>query len=977
MASILRLVAAAAALVTASGNVDCSQQIGSSNTNEWIVGANAKAWMDNNPGQGTYVLSDNASDPVDIKIGCEVNYFLIWEDIVHVRARKEGIHTQLDVAWVQELQSGETAEVTSPRWYFVWESHLAAYQARGGPNPNEWDDYIAPSTLAGDYHWPIDTTLEHHEEARCDFYHQIFDADWKWHYFHWFPSWFPESDCYEYMGPEHAGDTGGLITTLWTGRDDQQHSRFGALTQYKGQMMWQETTNLGGAMSTDQYNGLKQFYMDTCAGRRDGAAWNQPWVTDWTWSWHVQNVHRDADNAPYCSWLKASGWNNTYWESPAIVGKYVCFLIDGITCDEEGLISSIILLELGLKGSAKALLDVAGGHTSRFYVSFNMLSGTLPPSMATNANLWDMDVWKNNFRGDLPCLTSETITHLDISYNGFEHFPECFYTEDRSILYMEHNSFRGTIHPDVGKLRNAEVVWMSYNLLTGTIPEEMCNMSNVRSLDIGGNRLEGSFPTACLNNPTLTYGWAKLNSFNAHHNRFFGNLPTISAAGRFNPHDPVGYWENRGGQTCLCGLQCGYTSEDFDYYWYFFYYNYYVAWWEPPYCEIGLFDFDHNFFGGSSGGALAEWDAVIELSSSVSGWLVLRAEGNRLAGALPAKLENWAFYPANSHYTFAFYLEDNLYRCEKDGRWPDWTLRYGVANLGQCLPIAHPESVSPSEATLGQAGQFSVSGRDFVARGQQRCKYISVSGGGEQIVAATRVTDNLVRCLIPVDMEEGSYRITVSNNDDEWASSSLLDGFVLGSDLTVSIAKPVVPVDANSLDVTMVLTGVDAETFDSGNFISGIASLLDVSPGAVLLGTDRRLRRLQSGYTVHFKLITDDATQSVDEIATTLEDGDSVRTKLVGAGMTTVTGVSTTVDFTKIETVVESNTESELPILWIVIGGVGLIVSCCFCAFIVKIYRMEKAGQSYFKEELNDEAGGPNNNGQVIGKPGNEESNNV
>eukprot|EP00971_Amphidinium_carterae_P214792 4262303-Amphidinium_carterae.1 len=33
---------------------------------------------------------------------------------------------------------------------------------------------------------------------------------------------------------------------------------------------------------------------------------------------------------------------------------------------------------------------------------------------------------------------------------------------------------------------------------------------------------------------------------------------------------------------------------------------------------------------------------------------------------------------ANSHYTFAFYLEDNLYRCEKDGRWPDWTLRYGA-----------------------------------------------------------------------------------------------------------------------------------------------------------------------------------------------------------------------------------------------------------------------------------------------------------
>ena len=76
-----------------------------------------------------------------------------------------------------------------------------------------------------------------------------------------------------------------------------------------------------------------------------------------------------------------------------------------------------------------------------------------------------------------------------------------------------------------------------------------------------------------------------------------------------------------------------------------------------------------------------------------------------------------------------YFFASNFFRCEPNGRWPEWVARrvdddFAVSHLGNCLPIAHPMSVTPSSITEGEAASITVQGADFVSRGFQICRFI-------------------------------------------------------------------------------------------------------------------------------------------------------------------------------------------------------------------------------------------------------------
>ncbi|KAL1543008.1 non-specific serine/threonine protein kinase [Salvia divinorum] len=112
----------------------------------------------------------------------------------------------------------------------------------------------------------------------------------------------------------------------------------------------------------------------------------------------------------------------------------------------------------------------------RFDVSENMLSGTLPESLANLSVLVNMfDIHKNQIHGSIPL--------------------------------------------GIGNLVNLDVVDLSHNLLDGLIPMSISKLSNLRNLFMGRNRFEGELPS-------LFGNMTRLSRFQLDGNELSGNVPS-------------------------------------------------------------------------------------------------------------------------------------------------------------------------------------------------------------------------------------------------------------------------------------------------------------------------------------------------------------------------------------------------------------------------------------------------------------------
>jgi len=929
----------------------CKDQLGYK-ADEYLVGYAAWQYIQEHHSETVVAIPAwNETQPVAILKDCPIKVWTRFGDTVHTMVVKEQQLSYFSLNWEFERQDRRRYE--HPYFALAWEAHMPLYNSLGGIN-TIWRDAASyvPWLPEGTATWYNDDWQGTHDEQRRDLYHQA-PRD---------PA-SPRSTYYqpqEHWGPENGKMRLALLTRYsaqvlpgWSSED----------MWYRGTVRMTEHVD-NGIMRQDQYDILKLFFQTYCAPYRGGALYNQPFNGDFDWFEYTgwsgttpNTVTRDFDNIEYCGWIQ-HGWNDTYWSQHLQTQGGTCHMIDWINCDNNGYVSVMHMSYEGLRGDFAQVMgnSVWASGLVEFWALYNSFTGTVPQSIQGSGKIQVFNIFHNKLRGNIPCFGAQA-TAVTLSYNQFDQpLPDCVLTADRTSLDFSFNFISGQVPAKISQLTHIGSLWLQYNQMRGSVPSQLCDLHTATSIHLEGNKLDGQLPSACLNNPAGS-GLENIRYFFFDHNRLTGTVPMISA--------------NRG----LSHWCTGFQHQPGDPY---FYYYYWSGWRKPPGCTIGSFNFDHNDFHGTIGD---QWKDVMEnAANKYDGRIFISMKGNRLSGPLPSKLEDWSFLEGKG--TIGYDLSDNFFRCEPDETWPDWTRRkwfsgtesssWDYEALGKCLPIAHPMGVSPTSWTVGQAGTLVVTGEDFVERGTQVCRFIPVSGGQPLDSSSTREGDQLVRCLVPIDIAEGQYDVTISNFEDpltEW------DDFCnkakltrLGSLPRVTIVKPIVPANSNAVEVEMQLDLQDIQGFNAGSYRQSIAEILGVPVSAIQI-LETTGRRLQSGTrTIKFVVKTDEVPGgiTIDQVNSALGNNEQVKATLNANGVG-VNSVNTDAGYGAVEVLPDTQTtENEgIPIVMIIIIVVAAVLMCSLCGFIFFLYRREKAGQAYFKETLDDEP--PATTGTVIG----------
>lgn len=110
-------------------------------------------------------------------------------------------------------------------------------------------------------------------------------------------------------------------------------------------------------------------------------------------------------------------------------------------------------------------------------LSFNKLSGSIPPAIASMEDLEILELSNNNLTGSIPA-TFGNLTKL----------------ED---LFLDANSLTGTLplslFTSTSKLKK---LWLHENLFSGTLPQQVSNLQDLLDIYIDGCKLQGTIPPA-------------------------------------------------------------------------------------------------------------------------------------------------------------------------------------------------------------------------------------------------------------------------------------------------------------------------------------------------------------------------------------------------------------------------------------------------------------------------------------------------
>ncbi len=163
------------------------------------------------------------------------------------------------------------------------------------------------------------------------------------------------------------------------------------------------------------------------------------------------------------------GWKHSdNWLSDKPIGEW-----HGVTTDDEGRVTQLILAENGLIGEIPLELgDLA--YLSRLELPGNLLIGYLPPELVNLTNLSVLDLSKNHLIGGIPSELS-TLTILE-------------------SLKLHENGLSGEIPSELGELSDLRELNLSRNQLIGEIPPELGNIANLTELNLRGNQLTGCIP---------------------------------------------------------------------------------------------------------------------------------------------------------------------------------------------------------------------------------------------------------------------------------------------------------------------------------------------------------------------------------------------------------------------------------------------------------------------------------------------------
>jgi Leucine-rich repeat (LRR) protein len=194
-------------------------------------------------------------------------------------------------------------------------------------------------------------------------------------------------------------------------------------------------------------------------------------------------------------------------------------------------------------------------HHGTLDLSWNDLSGQIPPRLGDCTVLVDLILSGNHFTGPLPRELAKlsNLTSLDVSFNKLSGTIPTEFGESRKLqgLNFAYNMLTGPIPLAFGNISSLVKLNLTGNRLTGSLPPRIGNLTNLSYLDVSNNRLSGEIPNSMANMISMvgldlgdnlfsgTIGgllsesamWHQFQSLNLENNLFSGGIP--SSVGNF------------------------------------------------------------------------------------------------------------------------------------------------------------------------------------------------------------------------------------------------------------------------------------------------------------------------------------------------------------------------------------------------------------------------------------------------------------
>lgn len=150
------------------------------------------------------------------------------------------------------------------------------------------------------------------------------------------------------------------------------------------------------------------------------------------------------------------------------------------------------------------------------------LLGTIPPELGNLSFLSLLNVTNNSFSGTLPIQLSNLrrLKYLSFRSNNFssietppwlDSFPKLEH------LYLDGNSFIGTIPPSICNISSLLTLDLSFNQLQGHVPSSILNIPSLLAIDLSNNQFSGPMPSI--------YNTSSLQNIDMQYNSLAGALP--------------------------------------------------------------------------------------------------------------------------------------------------------------------------------------------------------------------------------------------------------------------------------------------------------------------------------------------------------------------------------------------------------------------------------------------------------------------
>ncbi|XP_021831807.1 receptor-like protein 2 [Prunus avium] len=221
-----------------------------------------------------------------------------------------------------------------------------------------------------------------------------------------------------------------------------------------------------------------------------------------------------------------------------------CCRWKGITCDQDGWVTGLLLPSKGLKGgiSPFSLANLThlthlnlshnslyGSLETQFFfslnqldildLSYNSLFGELPLSLPSS-NIRTVDLSSNHFFGAIPSSffqQASNLTSFNVSNNTFTgHVPSSIclhYSPSLRLLDFSSNVFSGNLTPGLGKCSQLQVFRASHNNLSGLFPEDIYNATKLEEIALPFNSLHGAISDKIVNLTNLAILDLSFNDF--------------------------------------------------------------------------------------------------------------------------------------------------------------------------------------------------------------------------------------------------------------------------------------------------------------------------------------------------------------------------------------------------------------------------------------------------------------------------------